>query len=128
MRVSFGFKVSIYCASPIVCRVVTITERTYGWGVFRLGACLAGMGLSAFDAVVRFSAVGLGMSVILTSGAFYYAILVRGASTRILVCCKYSSLYISLLFAAGSRSTKNIGSGSLLTLCLMFIIFLAVCP
>jgi hypothetical protein len=32
------------------------------------------------------------------------------------------------VFAAGSRSTKNIGSGSLLTLCLMFIIFLAVCP
>ena len=74
MRVSFGFKVSIYCASLIVCRMVSIRECTCGWGVFRLSACLAGMGFPAFDAVVRFSAVGLGMSVILAPGALYYAI------------------------------------------------------
>jgi hypothetical protein len=54
--------------------MVSVREYTCDWGVFRLGACLTVMRFSAFDAVVRLSAVGLGMSIVLATSALYYVI------------------------------------------------------
>jgi hypothetical protein len=54
--------------------MTSTAERAGGWGVFRLGACLAVMGLSTFDAVEGFPAVGLGVAIILTTSALYYGL------------------------------------------------------
>jgi len=42
--------------------------------------------------------------------------------------CNAFMLYISLLFSAGSNSTKNKFSGSLVVLCCAFIMFRTLCP
>jgi hypothetical protein len=42
--------------------------------------------------------------------------------------CNAFMLYISLLFSAGSKSTKNKFKGSLVVLCCAFITFQTLCP
>ena len=42
--------------------------------------------------------------------------------------CSAFMLYISFLFSAGSKSTKNKFNGSLVVLCCTFIMFRTLCP
>jgi hypothetical protein len=58
-----------------------------------------------------------------------YPFCVLGGSNFILHCCMYSTLNISLLFGAGfSYTKKNMEYVSLGLYCLMFQIFVTVCP
>jgi hypothetical protein len=53
---------------------------------------------------------------------------VSGGSTLTLQCCRNGSSWVSLLLFRGFRSRKQNGNGSLVTLCLILIMFLTTCP
>ena len=70
------------------------------------------------------------MAILLASHTLYDIVFIY--SRRLCVCmilfCTALMLYISLLFSAGSKSTKNKLSGSLVVQYCAFIMFRTLCP
>ena len=69
------------------------------------------------------------MAILLASHTLYDIFLIYSRRLNLYDFVLYCfMLYISFLFSAGFKSTKNKFSGSLVVLCCAFIVFRTLCP